>query len=149
MKPFRIRLLLVCAQLLIYYQRFSLTINVIRACYFYCKQNEKDLEENYRAKVGMEFVKAMNELNARMRASDANEDEDEEAMLEEMLNAEQHGYAGEFLDDYDEAHSMCSKHIIDEDSFDDDEDDVDDGALFSKRNRDSHENVEIKKKAKI
>ena len=61
--PLQIRLLLVCAQLLIYYQRFNLEKAVIKACYDYCKQNEEELEEGYRRKVFVEFVNAMKEHN--------------------------------------------------------------------------------------
>jgi hypothetical protein len=120
--PLKIRLLLVCAQLLIYYQRFELDKAVIKACYDYCKMYEDELEENYRHKVYLEFVKAMKEQqplqdqetlpettskvsNEETKYPDENgshdDDDDEEAVLEEMLNAEEGGY-GEFEDDYDE-----------------------------------------------
>jgi len=144
--PFRIRLLLVCAQLLIYYQRFNLPKSCIRACHSYCKKHEDELDETYRGKVGIEFVKAMSEFSSRKELSNANEDADEEAILEEMLNAEQKGY-GEFSDDYDETQSSCSQHVADADNFDEDE--VDDDALFSKRNINSYENAEIRKKQKL
>lgn len=131
--PLRIRLLLVCAQLLIYYQRFDLGKPVIKACYNYCKENEEELEEKYRRKVFVEFVNAMKEqnetknknnesntivttnkdaaaktctsiqssLNAKEEGNMSCDDDDEDAMLEEMLNAEADGY-GEFEDDYDD-----------------------------------------------
>ena len=57
--PFRIRLLLVCSQLIIYNQRFDLPKECIHACYDYCKEHACDLEETYRKKVFVEFVKAM------------------------------------------------------------------------------------------
>jgi len=122
--PFRIRLLLVCAQLLIYYQRFDLPKATIKACYDFCKENENELEETYRHKVFLEFVKAMKE--AKGEAGDENEvtekpknetkgidDEDEdadedEAMMEEMLNAEEQGY-GEFEDDFDDTNDDDDK----------------------------------------
>jgi hypothetical protein len=59
--PLRIRLLLICAQLLIYYQRFDIDKSVIKACYNYCKYHEQELTETYRRKVYVEFVKAMKE----------------------------------------------------------------------------------------
>jgi ectoine hydroxylase-related dioxygenase (phytanoyl-CoA dioxygenase family) len=134
--PLHIRLLLVCAQLLIYYQRFDLEKPVIKACYDYCKQHEEELEETYRRKVFVEFVNAMKEQNVtnnknkecantvttdataatqthtRLQSSsdvpeadnglcDDDDENDEDAMLEEMLNAEAGGY-GEFEDDYDD-----------------------------------------------
>ncbi|KAL7540248.1 hypothetical protein ACHAWF_006633 [Thalassiosira exigua] len=40
---FETRLLLVCAQLLVYYQRFDLSAETIRACYEYCKANARKL----------------------------------------------------------------------------------------------------------
>ncbi|KAL9183439.1 hypothetical protein ACHAXT_004295 [Thalassiosira profunda] len=108
--PFSIRLLMVCAQLLIYYQRFDLPASTLRACYDYCKANADKLHEAYRKKVFFEFVKAMKE---RMDGSnegteenkpaandvgggDANS-EDEEALLEEMLDN-----SDAFDDDYDD-----------------------------------------------
>ena len=59
--PLHIRLLLICAQLLIYYQRFDIDKSVIKACYNYCKYHEQELTETYRRKVYVEFVKAMRE----------------------------------------------------------------------------------------
>ena len=94
MPPFSIRLLLICAQLLVYYQRFDLTTECLRACYEYCKSMKKELEVSYRHKVFVEFVKAMKE------GTDDECDDDDEAMMEEMLEAEQAGY-GEFEDDFD------------------------------------------------
>mmetsp|Transcript_27023 Transcript_27023/g.55551 ORF Transcript_27023/g.55551 Transcript_27023/m.55551 type:complete len:432 (-) Transcript_27023:65-1360(-) len=62
--PFSIRLLLVCAQLLIYHQRFDLSTPMLRACYDYCKLHSKELNEVYRKKVFVEFVKAMKEQSS-------------------------------------------------------------------------------------
>ncbi len=59
--PFHIRLLMVCAQLLIYYQRFDLPHETIRACYEYCKLHKEELDESYWKKVSYEFVNAMSE----------------------------------------------------------------------------------------
>ena len=117
--PFSLRLLLVCSQLLIYYQRFdNLSTQHLRACYDYCKQHSDELNETYRKKVFLEFVKAMKErrdgiendgddggddnspLNVKVVSNnDAGDDsDDEEAMLEAMLeNSDQ------FDDDYDDA----------------------------------------------
>ena len=109
---FETRLLLVCAQLLIYYQRFNLSISTIRACYEYCKANSDQLDESYKKKVFIEYVKAMKEqrdgildcdLDKKGDITGANCDrevansDDEEALLEEMLNN-----SGEFQDDYDD-----------------------------------------------
>jgi hypothetical protein len=113
---FATRLLLVCAQLLIYYQRLELSKDTIKACYEYCKEHESELDENYRHKVFFEFVKAMKETDDETKAQESGgksegvklvvteegDDEDEEdAVMEEMLDAEAGGY-GEFEDDYDD-----------------------------------------------
>ena len=58
---FEIRLLLICAQLIIYYQRFELKRDEINACYSYCKEHQDQLGTEYRKKVFVEFVKAMKE----------------------------------------------------------------------------------------
>ncbi len=141
--PLYIRLLLVCAQLLIYYQRFDLEKSVIKACYEYCKQHQGELEETYRRKVFVEFVKAMKEQNevedkneAQTKAEESNtaevtlqindEDDEEDAMLEEMLNAEAGGY-GEFEDDYDHlGEGDDYEGAVDVDDDDDDEDEDED-----------------------
>lgn len=114
--PFKLRLLLVCSQLLIYYQRFNLSTQHLRACYDYCKQHADELNETYRTKVFVEFVNAMKESRdgagddchdnnttlAQERDNSNNNEEDdsddEEAMLEAMLDNSE-----EFEDDYDEA----------------------------------------------
>jgi hypothetical protein len=144
--PFHIRLLLVCAQLLIYYQRFDLSKECIKACYSYCKEHESELDECYRRKVFVEFVKAMNETSSKettatVKDSDAEKivdgdakdeseaEEDEEAMMEEMLDAEQGGY-GEFSDDFDELDGEDDDGGGDDNSSESD----DNGAtLFGKR----------------
>jgi hypothetical protein len=144
--PFRIRLLLVCAQLLIYYQRFDLPKACLRACYEYCKEHEDELDPTYRGKVGIEFVKAMKEANATTVGDDGtkngstdfasveDDDDDEEAILEEMLEADHNGY-GEFEDDFDELEGTDGGG----DNFDDDDDDFSEeedaaeGSLFGKR----------------
>ena len=146
--PLHIRLLLVCAQLLIYYQRFDLDKSVIKACYEYCKQHQDELEESYRRKVFVEFVKAMKEQNeleqkitndklandqdATVKEADGennkdDDDDDEDAMLEEMLNAEAGGY-GEFEDDYDDLGEQEDDYDEEEDG--DDEDDEEEVDLF-------------------
>jgi hypothetical protein len=164
--PFHIRMLLVCAQLLIYYQRFNIPKECIKACHEYCKDYEEELEDSYRQKVFVEFVKAMNEAtsedtaestgdplnanddgdNSKVLASDKNDaagdsdydDEEEDAVMEEMLNAEKGGY-GEFADDYDELDEEEGKEQsgdFDEDDEEEDEDDDDENAgltLFGKR----------------
>ena len=147
--PFHIRLLLVCAQLLIYYQRFELPKETIKACYDYCKEYEDELEKAYRQKVYLEFVKAMKEAketavaekiqtnageshvkerNADEDGGGNDEEEDEEdAMMEEMLIAEEQGY-GEFEDDYEDTLDDASDNIINNcahEAGDDEEDDSD------------------------
>jgi hypothetical protein len=172
--PFHIRMLLVCAQLLIYYQRFNLPKECIKACYEYCKDYEEELEDSYRKKVFVEFVKAMNEAasedaaestvdslivndsidNGKAFASGKNagddeddSDEDEEAVMEEMLNAEKGGY-GEFADDYDE----LGEEEEEGGDFDDDDEDDDDEegmTLFGKRDASAdEEDSTTKKRAK-
>jgi len=181
--PLHIRLLLVCAQLLIYYQRLDLEKPVIKACYDYCKQHEEELEETYRRKVFVEFVNAMKEQNVTnnknkecastvtttttavagqthtsLKSSsdvpeagtgfcdddDVDDENDEDAMLEEMLNAEAGGY-GEFEDDYDD--------LEEGDEYDDDDDEEEELAeefdLFGgkRKNKDVESSV-VEKKVK-
>ena len=108
--PFVLRLLLVCSQLLIYYQRFDLSAQYIRNCYDYVKLHEQELNELYRKKVYVEFVKAMKELRvdadaatdgdidgAKSEIIDEGNSEDEDAMLEVMLDNDE-----EFEDDFDD-----------------------------------------------
>lgn len=113
--PFRIRLLLVCAQLLIYYQRFNLSKDFIKCCYEYCKEHENELGKAYRQKVFVEFVKAIQEqtevgdagsglmqhINLDVDDQGQEEEDYDEAVMEEMLLAAQKGY-GDFHDDYDD-----------------------------------------------
>jgi hypothetical protein len=123
--PFHIRLLLVCAQLICYHQRFEPSKATIKSCYDYCKEFEEHLGEAFRQKVFLEFVKAMEEktrpsshtgipkseeqhsatglaMDTLKNKDDDDDDDDEnqDAMMEEMLNAENEGY-GEFEDDFD------------------------------------------------
>jgi ectoine hydroxylase-related dioxygenase (phytanoyl-CoA dioxygenase family) len=141
--PFRIRLLLVCSQLLIYYQRFDLSKSTLRVCYNYVKANESELEETYRKKVYVEFVKAMKEaqtvsvdgvgsLQETTQQSSANINnesddvvDDEDAMLEEMLNAETEGY-GDFEDDFDNADGASADYEDDDDDSSSEEDEYED-----------------------
>ena len=150
--PFRIRLLLVCAQLLIYYQRFNLSKSCIRACYEYCKEHEAELDPTYRRKVGVEFVKAMQEAAVAVENGGStqarvtnHDDKDEDAILEEMLEAEKQGY-GEFEDDYDELGQPADESHGE--SFSEDEEEADEGALFGKRKADNAPGVNTEKKAK-
>ena len=152
MPPFRIRLLLVCAQLLIYYQRFDLPKSCIRACYEYCKEHEVELDPTYRRKVGVEFVKAMREIVTTKKpvgcagTEDEDEDDDQdEAVLQEMLEAEEQGY-GEFEDDYDEMDPQDEISNVDNDF--DDEEDAEEGGLFGKRKADVGSNGMAQKKTK-
>jgi len=145
--PFEIRLLLVCSQLLIYYQRFNLSRATIRTCYDYVKAHESELEPVYLNKVCVEFVKALKEAqvisgaqaaDATAPLMNATEDasDDEEAMLEEMLNAKAGGY-GDFEDDYDETEG------INENNYSADEDDDEEETDYAGFNFDAH----IKKRA--
>lgn len=110
--PFHIRLLLVCAQLLAYYERFDLPVNFLKACFDYCKNHEDELERRFREKVYVEFVNAMKEKNV-----DGLDDQDEDLLMEEMLAAEEAGY-GEFRDDFDdiEGEPHSSDSSVDADS---------------------------------
>ncbi len=113
--PFSLRLLLVCSQLLIYYQRFdNLSTQHLRACYEYCKLHADELNQTYRKKVFVEFVKAMKERRDGVEDDDDNaapendqesarndtcdDSDDEEAMLEAMLE-----HSDQFDDDFDDA----------------------------------------------
>jgi len=167
--PFRIRLLLVCAQLLIYYQRFDLPKDVIRACYEYCKENSDDLDEEYRKKVFVEFVKAMKEAghnehpNASKESTGIEEEtpkqstvnlvvtgpeddsDEEDAMMQEMLDAEDGGY-GEFEDDYDEQIEDGESEEAEGTVDDDDEEPT---SLFGKRAHNGDNSSDSRKKTKL
>jgi len=93
--PFRIRLLLLCSQLLIYHERFHLSTECLQLCYRYCKDNETELEESYLTKVFYEFVKAVEEK--KEDDGHGSDEEADEAMLEAMLDANE-----EFHDDFDD-----------------------------------------------
>ena len=143
--PFKVRLLLVCAQLLIYYQRFDLPKDCIKACYDFVKEHEGLLEESYRRKVTLEYIKAMKEdpvvgegndktdKSTAVNKDDGGSDDEDEAVLEAMLDAEAGGY-GEFEDDFDEIEGdeVAGEHS-DEDVFDDGDDEP--GLLFGKREK--------------
>jgi hypothetical protein len=157
--PFHIRLLLVCSQLLIYYQRFGLDKEAIKACYGYCKHHEEELEEKYRHKVFVEFVKAMKEMTDKsvdftavasdkvklVVTEEGDEEDEEDAMMEEMLNAETGGY-GEFEDDFDELEDgeQEENQGEEEDSSNDEGDEVN---IFGKRALES-EDSNLSKKVK-
>ena len=153
--PFRTRLLLVCAQLLIYYQRFDLPKACVKACYEYVKENGSALDEGYRKKVYVEFVKAMREDapgpdpsaerdtkslggDGPNHHNDADpDDDDDDAVLKEMLEAEAEGY-GEFEDDFDEIAgsdgelgNRTGHNMSDEDDLEEEDDEP--GLLFGKR----------------
>jgi hypothetical protein len=112
------------------------------------------LEETYRKKVFVEFVKAMKEFEssksdtkergevettASTNSNQYVEDEDEsdeEALMDEMLDAEAGGY-GEFEDDYDEIENeddQFGSNADEDDDFDDDEEEEDQDAswIFAK-----------------
>ena len=97
---FRIRLLLVCSQLLIYHERFDLPKEILKLCYEICKEMEAELEVSYRHKVYLEFVRAMKEMKGDGEGNHTASD-DEEAVLDAMLEAEEGGYGDNLVDDYD------------------------------------------------
>lgn len=141
---FESRLLLVCAQLLIYYQRFNLSKDCIRACYGYVKEHADELDTAYRNKITVEFVKAMKEASESKANGDetnkhAEDDDDasDEAVLEAMLDAEEGGY-GEFQDDFDEMNGDSPgdqdvKNADDDDGDNENEDEDGVTFLFGKR----------------
>lgn len=156
--PFQIRLLLCCAQLVIYHQRFDVPKESIRACYEFLKEKEGELDSSYRKKVYVEFIKAMKEEKEPPRSDEGKtsafvdkgsravptsgeeEGEEDEAVLEEMLNAETGGYGGDFQDDFDDVNEDgcqgCTKDFDgDGDSPNEDSDEGEQGAclLFRKR----------------
>uniref|UniRef100_A0A7S4JIH2 Phytanoyl-CoA dioxygenase n=1 Tax=Odontella aurita TaxID=265563 RepID=A0A7S4JIH2_9STRA len=169
--PFEIRMLLCCAQLIIYHERFEVPKESIRACYEYVKELETKLDVSYRKKVFVEFVKAMKEdseascsrgVASSIRLGDEGDDnisgdgkdkdEEDEAVLEEMLDAEAGGY-GEFQDDFDDIDdggndSECFKEDEDGYSSSDEEQGDDKGGclLFGKRkSEDDHVRSSSKK----
>jgi len=154
LQSFQSRLLLVCAQLLIYYQRFNLSKDCIRACYEFVKEHSDELDTAYRNKITVEFVKAMKEAeeeNANgeaFRSTDKHSasDENDEAVLEAMLDAEESGY-GEFRDDFDE---MNEESRDEQDADEDDDSDSEEGVtfLFGKRPPDATNRQINDKKAK-
>lgn len=125
--PFHVRLVLVCAQLLIYHQRFNLSSLVIRMCFDYCKEYESILEPTYFKKVNFEFIGAMKEsktmtsLDTGGEKSDGVDDEeDEEAILEAMLDADAVGHDME--DDFDDLENgsggfLPTDEVSDEEDF--------------------------------
>lgn len=150
--PFRIRLLLVCAQLLIYYQRFELTKEAVKCCYKFCKEHEGDLDASYRHKVFVEFVKAMKETIKTTSTAEGNgdtgvelvvteegdEEDEEDAVMQEMLDAEEGGY-GEFQDDFDEVDG--EEEYASGDNVDDDDDENEAVNLFGKRKLEDTKNA--------
>ena len=146
---FSMRLLLVCSQLLIYYQRLDLSKECIRSCYEYCKQHADELDPTYRNKVTVEFVKAMKEAteSGDMGGDKNDDDGGDEAVLEAMLDAEEGGY-GDFEDDYDE---LDEENAGGGGSYESDENDSEeDGegvmSLFGKRPRDANDGGDVVKK---
>lgn len=166
--PFHLRLLVVCAQLICYHQRFEPSRATIKACYDYCKENEKYLGEAFRQKVFLEFVKAMEEKkrsilhdteqqgasklasrNDQNDDDDDDEDDEDDAMMEEMLNAEKEGY-GEFEDDFDAldgSEKRGADSYDEDDKSSNDDDDNDDVDIFGKRDLEI-EDSKISKKVK-
>ena len=110
------------------------------------------MDPAYRRKVGVEFVKAMMEVvgtdqnGGSTHESDASsDDEDEDAVLEEMLDAEQQGY-DEFEDDYDEIEEPDKDSAGGDDS--EEEEVADEGALFGKRKAEDRSDDVANKKTK-
>jgi len=115
------------------------------------------LDPTYRQKVSVEFVKAMREASRRVSTGgdridqpqsvatmkgatgydedDAAQEEEEEAVLEAMLEAEQEGYGGEIDDDYDELEEDhdAPDDKVKEDPDCDDNDDGEGVTLFGKK----------------
>ena len=117
--PFSLRLLLICSQLLIYYQRFdNLTTQHLRACYDYCKQHADELNDAYRKKVFVEFVKAMKE---RRDGVEDDGDDDQAALLQDKEGATNDNNG----DDSDDEEAMLEAMLENSDQFDDDFDDDD------------------------
>jgi hypothetical protein len=143
---FSTRLLLVCAQLLTYYQRLDLPKECIRACYEYCKDHAGELDTAYLNKVTVEFVKAMKEAaesNTCDNSQDGENDDGDDEVLEAMLEAQERGY-GEFEDDFDELEEGSSRHNVE----DEDEDDDPAVSLFGKRRHDERDEDGVAKKMK-
>jgi hypothetical protein len=132
--PLHLRVLLVCAQLLIYYQRFDLTPSTLHQCYAYCKRHAHDLEATYRQKVFYEYVHAMQEAkqvpttdtasNHPTSNKAAENSDQEEDILEEMLNAEKAG-VGEFEDDFDELNNDDDEEAGNKATYSDSDEDID------------------------
>jgi hypothetical protein len=97
----------------------------------------------------VEFIKAMREAaesNTHDYLLDDGENDDEDdAVLEAMLEAQERGY-GEFEDDFDEQEEGSSRHFVDED--DEDEDDDPAVSFFGKRPHDERDEDKVAKKMK-
>jgi hypothetical protein len=65
---------------------------------------ESELEESYRHKLYLHFVQAMKESKDGVVENDT-QSEDEEAILDAMLDAEEGGYGDDIFDDFDEDNS--------------------------------------------
>ncbi|GMH97381.1 hypothetical protein TrST_g8201 [Triparma strigata] len=112
---FKVRLVLVCCQMLVYYQRFDLTAEDVRKCYDVVVESGDVLEDEYRKKVCVEFCKAVRETGGIGADGDSEaEDSDEERMLEEMLD-NQDAFEDEFddFDDYEDGDDVGGE--LDED----------------------------------
>lgn len=133
--PFHIRMLLVCAQLLIYYQRFNLSKETIRACWDYCREHKEELEETYWKKVSFEFVNAMKEEHDSRAFSNSNGCKKEGV---DSLNSGEGGDRkrdcdsgnenddGEDEDDEDDEEALLEAMLENADDVEDDFDEMDD-----------------------
>ena len=116
------RLVLICAQLIIYYQRFPSIIDYKHLKLIHSVVENKaqavGLEEKYRKKVQQEFLMATTELAFQP----GNDSEDEEEALAAMLNNDEGDFEDDFVDEEEENENECV-------SSDDDDDDDDEPAF--------------------
>jgi hypothetical protein len=95
-----------------------LTTQHLRACYDYCKQHADELNDAYRKKVFVEFVKAMKE---RRDGVEDDGDDDQAALLQDKEGATNDNNG----DDSDDEEAMLEAMLENSDQFDDDFDDDD------------------------
>jgi len=162
--PFRIRLLLTCAQLLVYRERFDLTLETVRACYDYCRENRDELDDGYWKKISVEYLKAVREgrgvggvggdgsgegdgvkggggTDVVTDREEDNNSEEEDNILDAMLENTDHSEVG---DDYDEMednydHGARKYDIGGSDGESSEEEEADFGSLFKPKGKKEEE----------
>lgn len=111
--PMSLRLSLLAAQMLIYYQRFSFSAKELSFFYKLYRKNKEHFCNSYVQKVEFEFVNSIKE-NERPEQPDSDDDIMDDA-LNAVLEAKMNGYDG-FDDDFDELSDVEFQDIGEEES---------------------------------